>query len=191
MDLFETAISQGIAPAIVVAIYLIVIKIIDTKKEKNAIKITNELLEAISKISNFLDNVINNIIDKDKDKCKNAIKNSFESARMHITEYIVNVIAKNNINDNKDNIVEKSQVFLDLTLNPNEELLLNKYMYTINGINVATILKEQWKNDLIDNTIKLVYNSKLDKETKIFSYVSKLSISFENYIIYINNKVFK
>ena len=37
MDLFETAISQGIAPAIVVAIYLIVIKIIDTKKEKNAI----------------------------------------------------------------------------------------------------------------------------------------------------------
>ena len=56
MDLFETAISQGIAPAIVVAIYLIVIKIIDTKKEKNAIKITNELLEAISKISNFLDN---------------------------------------------------------------------------------------------------------------------------------------
>ena len=38
MDLFETAISQGIAPAIVVAIYLIVIKIIDTKKEKNAIK---------------------------------------------------------------------------------------------------------------------------------------------------------
>ena len=53
------------------------------------------------------------------------------------------------------------------------------------------ILKEQWKNDLIDNTIKLVYNSKLDKETKIFSYVSKLSISFENYIIYINNKVFK
>ena len=33
MDLFETAISQGIAPAIVVAIYLIIIKIIDTKKE--------------------------------------------------------------------------------------------------------------------------------------------------------------
>ena len=32
MDLFETAISQGIAPAVVVAIYLIVIKIIDTKK---------------------------------------------------------------------------------------------------------------------------------------------------------------
>ena len=42
-------------------------------------------------------------------------------------------------------------------------------MYTINGINVATILKEQWKNDLIDNTIKLVYNSKLDKETKILA----------------------
>ena len=184
MDLFETAISQGIAPAIVVAIYLIVIKIIDTKKEKNAIKITNELLEAISKISNFLDNIINNIIDK----CKNAIKNSFESARMHITEYIVNVIAKNNINDNKDNIVDNIKTIINAEFYNTYNTLS---MYTINGINVATILKEQWKNDLIDNTIKLVYNSKLDKETKIFSYVSKLSISFENYIIYINNKVFK
>lgn len=38
MDLFETAISQGIAPAIVVAIYLIVIKIIDTKKKKMLLK---------------------------------------------------------------------------------------------------------------------------------------------------------
>lgn len=188
MDLFETAISQGIAPAIVVAIYLIVIKIIDTKKEKNAIKITNELLETISKISNFLDNVINNIIDKDKDKCKNAIKNSFESARMHITEYIVNVIAKNNINDNKDNIVDNIKTIINAEFYNTYNTLS---MYTIDGINVATILKEQWKNNLIDNTIKLVYNSKLDKETKIFSYVSKLSISFENYIIYINNKVFK
>lgn len=188
MDLFETAISQGIAPAIVVAIYLIVIKIIDTKKEKNVIKITNELLEAISKISNFLDNVTNNIINKDKDKCKNAIKNSFESARMHITEYIVNVIAKNNINDNKDNIVDNIKTIINAEFYNTYNTLS---MYTINGINVATILKEQWKNDLIDNTIKLVYNSKLDKETKIFSYVSKLFISFENYIIYINNKVFK
>ena len=156
MDLFETAISQGIAPAIVVAIYLIVIKIIDTKKEKNAIKITNELLETISKISNFLDNVINNIIDKDKDKCKNAIKNSFESARMHITEYIVNVIAKNNINDNKDNIVDNIKTIINAEFYNTYNTLS---MYTINEINVATILKEQWKNDLIDNTIKLFRES--------------------------------
>ena len=118
----------------------------------------------------------------------NAIKNSFESARMHITEYIVNVIAKNNINDNKDNIVDNIKTIINAEFYNTYNTLS---MYTINGINVATILKEQWKNDLIDNTIKLVYNSKLDKETKIFSYVSKLSISFENYIIYINNKVFK
>ena len=103
-------------------------------------------------------------IDKDKDKCKNAIKNSFESARMHITEYIVNVIAKNNINDNKDNIVDNIKTIINAEFYNTYNTLS---MYTINGINVATILKEQWKNDLIDNTIKLVYNSKLDKETKI------------------------
>lgn len=188
MDLFETAISQGIAPAIVVAIYLIVIKIIDTKKEKNAIKITNDLLDAITKISNFLDTVTNNIIEKDKDKCKNAIKDSFESARMHITEYVVNVIAKNNVNANRENIIDNVKTIINAEFYNTYNTLS---MYTINNINVSSILKEQWKNDLIDNTIKLIYNDKLDKETKIFNYVSKLNIFFDNYIVYINNKVFK
>lgn len=188
MNLFETAISQGIAPAIVVAIYLIVIKIIDVKKEKDAIKITNNLLEAVNKISNFLDNVTTNIIEKDKDKCKNAIKNSFETARLHIVEYVANIIAKNNINNNKENIIENIKTIINAEFYNTYNALS---LFTINGINVGSILKEQWKTDLINNTIKFIYNTKLDKETKIFSYVNKLSIIFDNYIIYINNKVFK
>ena len=67
----------------------------------------------------------------------------------------------------------------------------NSELVQIGKIIDETTYKREKKGILIDNTIKLVYNSKLDKETKIFSYVSKLSISFENYIIYINNKVFK
>ena len=188
MDLFETAISQGIAPAIVVAIYLIIIKIIDVKKEKNAIKITNDLLEAVNKISNFLDNVTTNIIEKDKDKCKNAIKNSLESAKMNIIEYIINVIVKNNINENKKNIIENINTRINAEFY-NTYNILN--MYNINGINVGNILKLQWKTDLIEDTIKILYNNKLSKESKIISYISRLSIIFDNYNIYINNKVFK
>jgi CRISPR-associated exonuclease Cas4 len=67
----------------------------------------------------------------------------------------------------------------------------NSELVQIGKIIDETTYKREKKGILIDNTIKLVYNSKLDKETKIFSYVSKLSIFFENYIIYINNKVFK
>lgn len=44
MELFETALTQGIAPAIVVALYLIVVKIIDTKKEKIKLKLIQKLL---------------------------------------------------------------------------------------------------------------------------------------------------
>ena len=54
MDLFETAISQGIAPAIVVAIYLIVIKIIDTKKEFSAYKRAKSFVDAGRGIAVFL-----------------------------------------------------------------------------------------------------------------------------------------
>ena len=39
MEIFEVALAQGLAPSIVVAIYLVIIKIIDSKKEKNKLKL--------------------------------------------------------------------------------------------------------------------------------------------------------
>ena len=41
MDILNNAIQQGIAPAIVVAIYLIITKFIDSRKENAQIKINS------------------------------------------------------------------------------------------------------------------------------------------------------
>ena len=47
------ALKEGLTPAIIVVIYLLIVKLIDSKREKANIKITNELVSAINKISNL------------------------------------------------------------------------------------------------------------------------------------------
>lgn len=81
------ALKEGLTPAIIVVIYLLIVKLIDSKREKANIKITNELVSAINKISNFLDNITTNIIDKDRDKCRCAIRQAFLSSASTIIEF--------------------------------------------------------------------------------------------------------
>ena len=108
-EIIECALNQGLSSLITISTFLLLYKWLDNKKKTESEKFVSSIsdtLDEVSKsllqVSTFITDITKNIIDKDKDKCKNAIKNSFESARMHITEYIVNVIAKNNINDNLD-----------------------------------------------------------------------------------------
>ena len=39
MDILQEALTQGIAPAIIIAIYLVIVKIIDNKKEYQIVDI--------------------------------------------------------------------------------------------------------------------------------------------------------
>ena len=48
MDILGDALRQGIAPAIVVAIYLIITKIIDSRKENAQIKLSADLTKSIN-----------------------------------------------------------------------------------------------------------------------------------------------
>ena len=48
MELLLNALEQGIAPAIVIALYLIIIEIIRVRKEKYQTKISTETVEAIT-----------------------------------------------------------------------------------------------------------------------------------------------
>ena len=65
MEILSDALRQGIAPAMVVAIYLIITKIIDSRKENAQIKLSAELTKSINTISNFVISLTKNIIDKD------------------------------------------------------------------------------------------------------------------------------
>ena len=66
MDILGDALRQGIAPAIVVAIYLIVTKIIDNRREAAQIKLSTELTQSINSISSFIVSLTKNIVNRDK-----------------------------------------------------------------------------------------------------------------------------
>ena len=53
MDILQEALTQGITSAIIIAVYLVIVKIIDTRKENNQAKINSKLVDSISKISSY------------------------------------------------------------------------------------------------------------------------------------------
>lgn len=66
MELIEEALAQGITPAIVVAIYLIITKIIDNRKENVQLKLSAELTKSINAISSFLTDITKTLLRKIK-----------------------------------------------------------------------------------------------------------------------------
>ena len=90
MELFAEALKDGIAPAIVVAIYLIVTKVIDSRKESIQTKLSTELTNSINLISNYIINISQNIIDKDKAKCKIAIEDAMFASGMKLINFVSN-----------------------------------------------------------------------------------------------------
>lgn len=179
------ALKEGLTPAIIVVIYLLIVKLIDSKKEKANIKITNDLVAAINKISNFLDNITTNIIDKDRDKCRCAIRQAFLSSASTIIEFVTKTIINNHINTNRDNIINN----VEHLVNAEYYNIYNSLsLYTIDGNKVNEYLKEEWIKEVEKDAIDIIFNEKLDKETKILTFNNRMTIKCQDFAVYVTNK---
>lgn len=186
MDLLSDALAQGITPAIVVAIYLIAVKVIDNKKENIQAKLNSELVNSISKISNFITDITRHTIQKDKEKCKIAINDSINCSAYTLIKFVANTLINNHIDTNKDtiiinikNIVTAEYYNIYTTLNN----------YEINGIKVSELLKKEWIDEIEKAITNSIYNTTLTKEEKIMSFSNKINLKFQSYITYIINNV--
>lgn len=179
------ALKEGLTPAIIVLIYLLVIKIIDAKRGKASIKITNELVSAINKISNFLDNITDNILEKDRDKCRCAIKQAFFSSASVIIEFVSKTIINNHITINRDNIINN----IEHLVNSEYYNISNSLsLYTIDGHKVNEFLKEEWISEIEKDIVDIIFDDKLDKETKIVTFNNRMIIKCQDFAIYVTNK---
>lgn len=179
------ALKEGLTPAIIVVIYLLIVKLIDSKREKVNIKITNDLVAAINKISNFLDNITTNIIDKDRDKCHCAIRQAFLSSASTIIEFVTKTIINNRINTNRDNIINN----VEHLVNAEYYNIYNSLsLYTIEGNKVSEYLKEEWIKEVEKDAIDIIFNEKLDKETKILTFNNRMTIKCQDFAAYVTNK---
>ena len=188
MDILSEAIAQGIAPAIVVALYLIIVKLIDTKKERTQIKISNELVKSINSISTFIDTITRSTIEKDKDKCKAAITDAMNHSAYKLIKFVVDTLVNNHIDINKDTIITNIKNITNAEYYTTYSTLS---LYEMNGEKVSEHLKKEWIQEVERAMIASIYNDKLSTEDKILSFSNKINIKFQSYITYIINNTIK
>lgn len=188
MELLNDALKQGIAPAIVVAIYLIITKSLDNRRENAQIKLSSELTKSINIISEFLTDITKNIIDREKDKCKNAIEDAMFSSGMRLVSFVSSTIINNHIDVNKNNILA------NITNIVNSEfysIYSTLSMYKINGNVVSDYLDKEWMATIEQDMVDIIYNNILDKDDKILSFSNKITLKFQTYVTYITNHIIK
>ena len=155
MELLIEALKDGLAPAIVVAIYLIITKIIDTKREDIQTKVSNELAQSINLISNYIVNISQNIIDKDKSKCKIAIEDSMYASGMKLINFVSTTLVSNHIIENKDNILANIH---NLVSAEYYDIYSTLSLYVIDGVKVSEYLNKTWI-DAIEEDIKNIIHT--------------------------------
>lgn len=188
MDILNNAIQQGIAPAIVVAIYLIITKFIDSRKENAQIKINSELTKSINTISNFIITITKNIIEKDKEKCKNAINDSMCAFGMRLMNFVSATIVNNHIDTNRANIIANIHNIVNGEYYTMYSALS---IYVINDIRVSDVLEKEWMASIEQDMIDIIYGVNLSKEDRILSFNNKINLKLQSYITYVINNTIK
>ena len=188
MDILNSAIQQGIAPAIVVAIYLIITKFIDSRKENAQIKINSELTKSINTISNFIINITKNIIEKDKEKCKNAINDSMCAFGMRLINFVSTTIVNNHIDTNRANIIANIHNIVNGEYYTMYSALS---VYVINDVRVSDVLEKEWMASIEQDMIDIIYGVNLSKEDRILSFNNKINLKLQSYITYVINNTIK
>lgn len=188
MDILSESLKQGIAPAIVVAIYLIITKIIDSRKESKQIKLNTELVESITNINNFIISITKDIIDKEKIKCQRAVEDSMYAAGMRLINFVSTTIINNHVETNKENILSNIH---NIVTTEYYSVYSTLSMYVVNNKKISKSLKPSWIEDVKKDMIDIVYNTNLAKEDKIMAFTNKINIRFQSYSTYINNNAIK
>jgi hypothetical protein len=188
MEILVESLKGGIAPAIVIAIYLIIVKIIDSKKESKQIKLNAEVVDCFAKLNKFLNYITEDIIDKEGDKCTNAIKSSFKACANSIIKFSINTIINNNIDINKETIIDN----ITNLINTEYYSFYNELsLYNSTNNRLTDYIKIEWKDIIKKDVINIIYNENLTKDQKIYNLNNKINIRFDDYCIYVINKYSK
>lgn len=172
----QTAFEQGIIPGIVVAIYLIIVKIIDSRKK-----------DPLAEIAKLLQVVTKDIIDKDKEKARQMVLVSFNAVAKDFNSYVTSAVINNNINtkrslieDNIKHLVSGAyyNIYSQLSMYKVGDRYLNEYM------------KDEWKDKWAEDMEKVIFNTELTQNDKILTYNNRIEIRIKDYETYIINNAF-
>lgn len=199
MEILLDSFKYGIAPAIIVLIYLIITRYFDHKKEveklkveeeehKKSIKVNAELVNCFNELNSYLKYVTKDIVESDKDKTIAAIRSSFRSMNFGLTRFATFTIINNNIEENRAAIIDNIKDTVEAEyISVYNELVL----YRDEDIRVSEYLDSAWGEDLTKIIIDCIFNSRLSKEQRIYNVHNRLGIDISNYSNIVHNKFIK
>lgn len=174
-------------------LYTLIIRLVDLFKAKDRNKpliqmasAIKEVSENVVKLNTVLDKQIQDAESKELTKVRQVISLAFDSFRANISKTCNEIIIHNNIDENRDLIREN----LFKTISTEYYKLYNVFSaYEVDGINIATKIKDEWIDDTTKECLEVIYNGQ-DKDVRIGQILNKLTIIANEHSVYVNNKVF-
>lgn len=174
-------------------LYTLIIRLVDLFKAKDRNKpliqmasAIKEISENVVKLNTVLDKQIQNAESKELTKVRQVISLAFDSFRANISKTCNEIIIHNNIDTNRDLIREN----LFKTISTEYYKLYNVFSaYEVDGINIATKIKDEWIDDTTKECLEVIYDGQ-DKDVRIGQILNKLIIIANEHSVYVNNKVF-
>ncbi|MEJ4840017.1 hypothetical protein SKA60_14250, partial [Enterococcus faecium] len=145
-----------------------------------------QVSENVVKLNGVLDKAFQDAETKERNKVKNAICTAFDSFKWAVANTCHEIIIHNNIEQNK--VLIKQNLF-KVTSTEYYKLYNVFSAYELDGICVATKLKEEWIDAVTNECLAIIYDGQ-DSINRISQISNKLLILTNEYSIYINNKVF-
>lgn len=174
-------------------LYTLIIKLVDLFKSKDRNKpliqmasAIKEVSENVVKLNTVLDKQIQDAESKELTKVRQVISLAFDSFRANISKTCNEIIIHNNIDTNRNLIREN----LFKTISTEYYKLYNVFSaYEVDGINIATKIKDEWIDDTTKECLEVIYDGQ-DKDVRIGQILNKLTIIANEHSVYVNNKVF-
>lgn len=174
-------------------LYTLIIRLVDLFKAKDRNKpliqmasAIKEVSENVVKLNTVLDKQIQDAESKELTKVRQVISLAFDSFRANISKTCNEIIIHNNIEENRDLIREN----IFKTISTEYYKLYNVFSaYEIDGINIATKIKDEWIDDTTKECLEVIYDGQ-DKDVRIGQIINKLTIIANEHSVYVNNKVF-
>lgn len=173
--------------------YTLIIKLVDLFKAKDRNRPIVEMAAAVKQVSEnvvklngVLDKAFQDAETKERNKVKNAICTAFDSFKWAVGNTCHEIIIHNNIEQNK--VLIKQNLFK--VISTEYYKLYNVFSaYELDGICIATKLKEEWIDAVTNECLAIIYDGQ-DSINRISQISNKLLILTNEYSIYINNKTF-
>lgn len=174
-------------------LYTLIIQLISYFKSKSKSKPLLEMAAALKentenivKLNTILDKTLQDAEKKKVRQCEVAIDLGFKAFGLRLIQECSNIIAHNNIEQNKNLISEN---IIRLSNTEYYKLYSVFSAYEINEINVATKLREEWIKEVADNLLAIVYNGQ-DAISRITQINNRVTVIVNEYSTYVNNKTF-